>query len=436
MTFITITIFTLLLSFMPSISLQYLSFKPILTEKEKNTTIKAFIVITIIELILFSVLFEHHIIDFNLLSIKILMLTYWPPYIAIMAYITRKYIYQSIFVAGLQGIYILTLHTLAIHVAIYFVSPADPLAHILQYLLFHTSLYLLFSPLLLRFFKKIFYTHNTIHVLPFWKYMAWLPITLALYTGMMSLKSTPLGQEFLIPRMIQAVTGVLIGIILYAGLKEMSQQVNIKRKNHLLLLHMKGLSEYTALLQEKQKLMSIFRHDSRHQLQVLSELLQNNQDAIALNFLKSIDNELHKSLIPQWCTNPTINESLKGYFELLMQQQISVTVSLPLPKYLPFETDLSQLLIKLIQNTFLNQKESTPSALTLIANVSPQEITLFLQAHNVCNLVLSDDGLPQNEPYSSFNAALASFANSQQATFHYHQTSHMVSLYLAIPYAT
>ena len=45
---------------------------------------------------------------------------------------------------------------------------------------------------------------------------------------------------------------------------------------------MDALSNYTSLLQDAQKRMSIFRHDSRHQLRLLSELIGQYDDKATL----------------------------------------------------------------------------------------------------------------------------------------------------------
>ena len=126
------------------------------------------------------------------IPLLILFLSYWIPYFLAFFLISRPYAYQNLFVAGMQGIYTTTIHSLLISLILLFIPRSAFFAYLSIYLILYTALYILFSPLLLTFFKHIFLKYHSLPLLSFWKYCAFLPILLSLYTGFLSLEDSPL----------------------------------------------------------------------------------------------------------------------------------------------------------------------------------------------------------------------------------------------------
>ena len=111
---------------------------------------------------------------------------------------------------------------------------------------------------------------------------------------------------------------------------------------------MDALSNYASLLQDAQKRMSIFRHNSRHQLRLLSELIGQDDDKATLAFLKTIDTELSQTLLQLWTKNQAINTAITPGLERLKQDGVSIMADLPFPPSLPFEIALGDILAKAI----------------------------------------------------------------------------------------
>ena len=278
MSAIVLTTASFLLSILPPTCIQYLAFRPILQEPQKSRVWRSYAAIFVAEIVLFLAFFQTGWLEFRFLSYKKLLLSYWIPYFLAFSLISRPYAYQNLFVAGMQGIYTTTIHAVLMNLTLLVIPRSAFFAHLPIYLILYTALYVLFSPLLLIFFDRIFLKYRSLPLLAFWKYAAWLPILLSMYTGALSLKDGPLAHEYLIPRVFHILAGLFIAIIIYKGMKLIAHQVDLQRKNHLLAAQMDALSNYTSLLQDAQKRMSIFRHDSRHQLRLLSELIQQGDD--------------------------------------------------------------------------------------------------------------------------------------------------------------
>ena len=331
MSAIILTTACFLLSILPPTCIQYLAFRQILQEPQRTRVRRSYLIIFLIEIVLFMAIFQFGWLEFRFLSYKKLLMAYWIPYVLAFSLISRPYAYQNLFVAGMQGIYTTTIHALSMNLVLLFIPRSAFFTYLPIHLVLYTALYVLFSPLLLVFFDRIFLKYRSLPLLAFWKYCAWLPILLSMYSVFLSLEDGPLAHDYFLTRIFHALSGIFITLIMYMGTKLIAQQVDLQRRNHLLATQMDALSNYASLLQDAQKRMSIFRHDSRHQLRLLSELIGQDDDKATLAFLKTIDTELSQTLLQLWTKNQAINTAITPGLERLKQDGVSIMADLPFP---------------------------------------------------------------------------------------------------------
>jgi len=437
MSAIVLTTASFLLSILPPTCIQYLAFRPILQEPQKSRVWRSYAAIFVAEIVLFLAFFQTGWLEFRFLSYKKLLLSYWIPYFLAFSLISRPYAYQNLFVAGMQGIYTTTIHAVLMNLTLLVIPRSAFFAHLPIYLILYTALYVLFSPLLLIFFDRIFLKYRSLPLLAFWKYAAWLPILLSMYTGALSLKDGPLAHEYLIPRVFHILAGLFIAIIIYKGMKLIAHQVDLQRKNHLLAAQMDALSNYTSLLQDAQKRMSIFRHDSRHQLRLLSELIQQGDDEAALTFLDTLHTELQETQLQKWTKNKFINTAVSPGLERMRRAGFDVTVSLPLPQSLPFEIDLGSLMAKAIQiSEQALEKQPEDYRIFFMGSHRTHDSLIIIVKHWIAEDDAAEDtDFLRYEPYGQIVPALNAFSIAYDASFRYDLKEHMVSLYLTIPYS-
>ena len=437
MSAIVLTTASFLLSILPPTCIQYLAFRPILQEPQKSRVWRSYAAIFVAEIVLFLAFFQTGWLEFRFLSYKKLLLSYWIPYFLAFSLISRPYAYQNLFVAGMQGIYTTTIHAVLMNLTLLVIPRSAFFAHLPIYLILYTALYVLFSPLLLIFFDRIFLKYRSLPLLAFWKYAAWLPILLSMYTGALSLKDGPLAHEYLIPHVFHILAGLFIAIIIYKGMKPIAHQVDLQRKNHLLAAQMDALSNYTSLLQDAQKRMSIFRHDSRHQLRLLSELIQQGDDEAALTFLDTLHTELQETQLQKWTKNKFINTAVSPGLERMRRAGFDVTVSLPLPQSLPFEIDLGSLMAKAIQiSEQALEKQPEDYRIFFMGSHRTHDSLIIIVKHWIAEDDAAEDtDFLRYEPYGQIVPALNAFSIAYDASFRYDLKEHMVSLYLTIPYS-
>lgn len=436
MSAVVLTTACFLLSILPPTCIQYLTFRPILQEPQKTRIRHSYLVIYLIEIVLFMAIFHFGWLEFRFLSYKKLLMSYWIPYFLVFSFLARSYAYQNLFVAGMQGICTTTIHALSMNLVLLFVPRSAFFTYLPVHLVLYTALYVLFSPLLLAFFDRIFLKYRSLPLLAFWKYCAWLPILLSMYSGFLSLKDGPLAHDYFLPRIFHALSGIFIALIIYMGTKLIAQQVDLQRRNHLLAAQMEALSNYTSLLQDAQKRMSIFRHDSRHQLLLLSELIHQGDDKAALSFLKTIDTELTQTQLQQWTKNKAINTAITPGLEALKQAGVNLMTDLPFPVSLPFEIALGDLLSKALKNSEQVLLSLPASQRLLILGATPIHAgwLVFIKHQVSSDIPDGKSDLLQEEPYSQFVPELNTFSQAYDATFRYDLHEHLASLYLTIPY--
>ena len=117
----------------------------------------SFAIILILETILYLYFFHIGIFKMEWLSFKKMLLTYWPPLLLATFIISQPYFYQNLFVAGMEGMYISFLHTTCMSVTMVFITKGEFLDYCVLYLFAYSLVYVISAPLLLKFFRDLFF---------------------------------------------------------------------------------------------------------------------------------------------------------------------------------------------------------------------------------------------------------------------------------------
>lgn len=108
--------------------------------------------------------------------------------------------------------------------------------------------------------------------------------------------------------------------------------------------------DYNAVCQ-KMELTQIYRHDMRHHLAALDELLQQGSSDGALQYVRTLNGGLESLAHPAECANSAVNAILTAYIVQAADAGCSVGTKISLPEKLPFEeTDLCVILANSLEN--------------------------------------------------------------------------------------
>lgn len=146
--------------------------------------------------------------------------------------------------------------------------------------------------------------------------------------------------------------------------------------------YLKMEAEQYRMLQNHVQDMNRFRHDLRHQLTALSQMLEHQEYQEAQRFLKSYQLNIPKSA-KQYCSSSAINAILNHYNSICQEEDITARFSIRLPNEIKIEdTDFCVLLGNLLENALYgcrSIKEGQRDLVVKIGQTTPGAIALIIR---------------------------------------------------------
>lgn len=138
------------------------------------------------------------------------------------------------------------------------------------------------------------------------------------------------------------------------------------------------------------------RHDMRHRLRTIAELIRQGQTQEALAYTRGAEERLEGQRIVHWCRSPVLDAVFSSYFSQAEQQGVRVDAEISLPEQLAVdEAELALVFANALENAInacmLLPKEARAISCLVIAH--PQ---LMFQIANPIDKPVSfgEDGLP------------------------------------------
>ena len=292
MSYSLILAFLLAFSLLPPAYIRYVPFQTIIAPRTKHTLIGTYSVIFLCEFLGMSTAFYTDALAPTWLFCKFFLMFAWIPYFLANLCLIRPYIPQHIFILGMQSIYMISMHTISMNILLSWVPASQFDAYIVAHEALYILLFILFLPVIRWFFLKIFLQHQAIHRPYIWKYCCLIPFLISVNQGFFMASPSPLSQLYIWPRFFNALAGITLAMAVYPGISHLSQRLIIHKKNILLQNKLQQLRQYARSLDASYRNMSVLRHDTRHQIRILSALLQEKNTDEALAFIHSLQQEL------------------------------------------------------------------------------------------------------------------------------------------------
>lgn len=166
---------------------------------------------------------------------------------------------------------------------------------------------------------------------------------------------------------------IIIYVLLYRIIHNYVENQQILHENHILSIQANQYQQLLSYVQETRRI----RHDFKHHMVVISELLHQKEYQKMEEYIHSSVNML-SSEITQYSYSSAINALLSHYETLCHDFQIHTDFKISLPDKLPIsEIDLCVLLGNLLENAFdACQKVNDPKISLKIAETSLSTIAL------------------------------------------------------------
>ena len=188
-------------------------------------------------------------------------------------------------------------------------------------------------------------------------------------------------------------------IVYIAVFKSLLSQYRIQMERQsaaLLTMQISALKEKMQNVKEVEEGIRIQRHDLRHQLQTVTELLAQGERDAALNFLDAAQKRLDEQKVIRWCRPPVLDAVFSSYFNQAKNQGIPVKASISLPDTLPVdEGALAIVLANALENA-IHANLALPRDRREIRCKMVGRPSIMLEISNPCSGHISFDrnGLP------------------------------------------
>lgn len=217
---------------------------------------------------------------------------------------------------------------------------------------------------------------KTLHGKRLWKYIWSIPVIFTVFYGYLGSQHQWFKSS--LPESV-AVVFILffVNLLIYAMVYWISQLIaaneQLNDTNQMLSLYE---SQYTQLLDHIQE-TSRQRHDFRHQLTVISELLNHENYQGAREYLNAYSGLLSRKLI-RYTDSAAMNALLSHYANLCNAKEIHTDFKLQLPQNLPItDIDLCTLLGNLLENAVHGCTGTAAPCITLkAAQTAPHLIAI------------------------------------------------------------
>lgn len=429
-----------LLNSIPPTIVLYHIFAPISSYEVNHHCQRAYFYILAGEFLLFTALFQLGVFDYNWQGLKRVMFLYWPAFLVAGYRWLKPYFYQYIFSIGLIGMLLFAMHTILINVYMLTVGSTFLLENVLLYFCSSSLVSLWLIPVILRLFRFIFYENCLLKQLNFWRYFCWIPLCFTIYSISLSQTNLPLGHLYWKPRFLQIIAIVFIILTLYLSVKQVQKTLKLKTQIQNSMAYIEILSDYTQMLQGSQQRMRILRHDTRHQLLLLSSLLQQHDVDSALVLLHHFRQDLQEIGIWQEQCSDICREQLHPIWQQLQQQNVALSMDINLP-HLPgnLEQDLLALIKALLQAT-ASALQKIPAevqpALTFIAHQTDTAVLIALRSNCPFFVHFDQYNLPLDTSYAEVTTPLQKLNSKYQANYQFQQEPGFLNFHLRIAYST
>lgn len=188
-------------------------------------------------------------------------------------------------------------------------------------------------------------------------------------------------------------------VVYIAVFKSLLTQYRIQMERQstaLLTVQISALKEKVQRVKEVEEAIRIQRHDLRHQLQTVTELVSRGDQEAALDFLHAAQRHLDEQKEIRWCAPPVLDAVFSSYIKQAQNEGIPVEAKISLPDVLPSdESELAIVLANVLENA-IHANLKLPLAQRNIICKMVRTPSIMLEVSNPCtwNVSFDPNGLP------------------------------------------
>ena len=195
-----------------------------------------------------------------------------------------------------------------------------------------------------------------------------------------------------------AIALLMLGVysILMFLFTSIKNEMEARHSAQLSALQLSALQSRMEAVKAAEDAIRTERHDLRHRLQAVAELVSRGDEKSALEFLDAAQKRLDEQKDIRWCRPPVLDAVFSSYFDQAKNQGISVEAKITLPDTLPVnEGDLAIVLANALENA-IHANLNLPREQRKIRCKMVGIPSVMLEISNPCNEDVTFDaqGLP------------------------------------------
>ena len=275
-----------------------------------------------------------------------------------------------------------------------------------------------------RFLRQPF--RMLIQIIPArWGVLTLIPCVFCIYLILVSAWPTSYLENF--PQRVYVYTAIIPLVFVYVAVfKSLVAQYNIQMERQsaaLLTVQITALKTKLQSIKEVEGAIRIQRHDLRHQLQAVAELVAQGNQQSALDFLDTAQRHLDEQKEIRWCHPPILDAVFSSYFDQAKNQDILVKAKISLPDTLTVDEGALAIVVANALENAIHANQALPQDQRVIRCKMVGTPSIMLQISNPCDGEVTFDahGLPiaHSEGHGLGVQSISAFCQKHGAVFQF-----------------
>lgn len=396
-----ISLFSITIAQIPGVIMRYLPFSKELSQVRKKKLFIYYTIIFIFHHLAIYLLVSGSYDNVTPLTYKRMLFLLSTFYILINIAIIKGNIYKHIFVAGMQGGYALFIHSIVALFVGYYCSNLPLYIQLVAQTLGFISLFtLLFIPLLKTVKTSIIFNSSITNEY-YWN-IIWLIPALAIFSDAMVTMNTQWinSTPQILSRIMTALSLIVSWKWITLDFESLEDMLYLKSLNKSMDLQTQGIIEQANLLKESENHIKVYKHDMRHNLNILNALIQENNIKKASEYIASLDSSLKTNIPITYCNNTIINSTFLVYMSKANELNIPVKTELSLPENLPFSSkDIAILVANAFENAIhaSSNQNQTHQEILISAKFDNDKLAIVIKNRFDGEVLLGHNGFPTTD---------------------------------------
>lgn len=199
-----------------------------------------------------------------------------------------------------------------------------------------------------------------------------------------------------IVRMLPTVIVFISYFLLPYIYKTLNEKMLVESKQNALQQKLVSSETQIQMLNEANVRMAVYRHDVRHQLNLLDQLLSNEKLEQAQQFVKSAAADLDAVVPKRFCENETVNLLCSSYDTKAQNLGVRLKIRASLPEKLSLsDTELCSVISNGLENALRAASDTTlvDQWVSICCEVKKEQLLLQIQ-NSYSGQVIMENGLP------------------------------------------